>query len=84
MKSAFIKKQIITLDHDHQIYSISSSPIPSQVNYYYHHLNINNELRCGKCHSIPIILDNGKLQMKEKWQWLNNDLSEGESLLIEI
>lgn len=55
-----------------------------ELDFYYHHLNINNELRCGKCHSIPIILDNGKLQMKEKWQWLNNDLSEGESLLIEI
>lgn len=54
MKSAFIKKQIRTLDHDHQIYSISSSPIPSQVNYYYHHLNIP---------SIPLSSSN-EIEMK--------------------
>ena len=56
----------------------------SGLDFYYHHLNINNEISCGKCHSIPKILDNGKLEMKENWQWLNGDLSKGKSLLIEI
>ena len=55
-----------------------------ELDFYYHHLNINNEIRCGKCHSIPKILDNGKLEMNENWQWLNGDLSKGKSLLIEI
>lgn len=55
-----------------------------ELDFYYHHLNINNDIRVGKCHSVPRILDNNKLEMLEKWQWLNGDLSKGKSILIEI
>lgn len=54
-----------------------------EVDFYYHHINNQNQLRVGKCHSIPRILDNGKLELAEKWQWLNGDKSEGESVIIE-
>ena len=40
-------------------------------------------MRIGVCHSIPQILDNGKIELYEKWQWLNGDKSEGESVVGE-
>lgn len=30
-----------------------------------------------------IILKNGKLELAEKWQWLNGDKSDGESVIVE-
>ena len=62
---------------------IGSVALNGELDFYYHHINIQNQLRVGKCHSIPRILENGKLELAEKWQWLNGDKSEGESLIIE-
>lgn len=55
-----------------------------ELDFYYHHININNELRVGKCHSIPHIINDQFIELHESWQWLNGDLSKGESILIEI
>lgn len=54
-----------------------------QLNFYYQHINVNNEVRIGKCHSIPRILENGKIELSEKWQWLNGDKSKGSSVIVE-
>lgn len=46
----------------------------------------NNEQKqvwVGVCHSVPRVLDNGKIELSEKWQWLNGDQSEGESVIVE-
>lgn len=55
----------------------------NQLDFYYQHININNEVRIGCCHSIPKILGNGKIELFEEWQWLNGDKSKGSSVLIE-
>ncbi len=55
-----------------------------ELDFYYQHLNINDELRVGKCHSVPTISDDGRIELHEKWQWLNGDCSEGESVVVEI
>lgn len=54
-----------------------------ELDFYYHHINIQNQLKVGKCHSVPKILADGKLELAEKWQWLNGDNSEGESVVVE-
>ncbi|MDE5779114.1 MAG: GNAT family N-acetyltransferase [Lachnospiraceae bacterium] len=54
-----------------------------ELDFHYQHLNQEGQVRIGKCHSIPYILENGKIELQEKWQWLNGDLSSGESVLIE-
>lgn len=54
-----------------------------ELDFYYLHLNEQKQVRVGVCHSIPQILDNGKIKLSEKWQWLNGDRSEGESVIIE-
>lgn len=54
-----------------------------ELDFYYQHLNIDRQIRIGKCHNIPCILENGKIALQEKWQWLNGDLSSGESVVVE-
>lgn len=51
--------------------------------FYYQHLNEKDCVRIGKCQSIPVILENGKIELHEKWKWLNGDESEGESVITE-
>jgi hypothetical protein len=50
----------------------------------YHHINFNNEIKIGKCLSKAILQNDGKIKLLEKWQWLCDDMSQGESELIEI
>ena len=54
-----------------------------ELDFHYQHLNKDRQVRVGKCHSIPHIMENGKIELQEEWQWLNGDLSSGESVLIE-
>ena len=54
-----------------------------ELEFHYQHLNKDRQVRIGKCHSIPYILENGKIALQEKWQWLNGDLSSGESVVVE-
>ena len=53
------------------------------LDFYYHHSNVRGEIRAGKCHSVPGILENGKIELSEEWQWLNGDRSKGSSVVIE-
>lgn len=55
-----------------------------ELDFYYQHVNAKHQIRVGKCHSIPKLLDNGKLELSEQWQWLNGDMSKGSSVVIEI
>ncbi len=54
------------------------------LDFVYHHMNKDMQVRTGKCHSVPTVLENGKLELKEQWRWTNGDGSEGESLLKEV
>jgi len=37
-----------------------------------------------KCHSVPMVLEKGKMELSEKGKWTSGDYSEGESLLVEV
>lgn len=54
-----------------------------ELDFYYLHINRQKQVRVGICHSIPQILDNGKIKLYEKWQWLNGDKTEGVSIIVE-
>lgn len=54
-----------------------------ELDFYYMHINQNNDIRIGKCHSVPRFLDNGKIELAEQWQWLNGDKSKGLSTVWE-
>ena len=50
-----------------------------ELNFYYQHINQNNDIRVGKCHSVPHILDDGKIELSEQWKWMNGNKSKGSS-----
>lgn len=52
--------------------------------FTYQHLNESDQLRLGKCNSTPVILNDGRIELHEEWQWLNGDESKGTSVLIEV
>ena len=54
------------------------------ISMAYHQINNKNQLLTGVCTSYPKILDNGKIQLHEKWQWTNGNKSTGTSVLEEI
>ncbi len=55
-----------------------------EFDFVYHHINTKNELKIGKCLSKAKKLDDGRLKLYEKWQWLCDDMSSGTSELIEV
>jgi len=54
------------------------------LDFRYHHINKSGEIKIGKCVSEIIELEDGRLKLYEKWQWLCDDMSEGKSELIEV
>ena len=54
------------------------------LDFYYQHVNKQGQQRIGKCHSVPHVLENGKLELHEEWQWLNGDKSTGSSIIVEL
>lgn len=54
-----------------------------ELDFYYQHVNQKDELKIGKCHSIPKRLKDGKLELSETWEWLNGDQTKGASTLME-
>lgn len=50
----------------------------------YHHVNLKGELMTGQCRSTPVRLPDGRLQLREKWQWTSGDCSSGESVIEEV
>jgi hypothetical protein len=58
--------------------------VNDSIELVYHHLNTNHEIMMGKCRSFPDFLPDGKIKIKEFWQWTCKDNSFGESIIIEI
>ncbi len=50
----------------------------------YQHWNKDGLLMTGVCHSVPQVLETGKLRLHECWQWTCRDQSHGTSVLEEI
>ena len=55
-----------------------------ELDFAYQHMNKDMQIKTGKCHSLPTIFENGKIQLSEQWEWTSGDFSKGESLLIEV
>lgn len=55
-----------------------------ELDFVYHHMNRDRKLKTGKCHSVPTILENGKIELLEQWEWTGGDNSKGKSLLEEV
>ena len=58
--------------------------VNEQTIFTYHHMNQAMQVKTGKCHSVPTVLEDGKIELSEKWKWTSGNYSEGESLLVEV
>jgi hypothetical protein len=67
--------------YGHLLAIVSAS---GQLNMTYHQVNIKNEIVTGLCKSVPELLPNGKIRLKEEWQWTCRDYSKGYSVLEEM
>ena len=50
----------------------------------YHHANSSGEVRTGKGIATPELLPDGRLRLREDWQWTHGDRSAGHSIAEEI
>lgn len=64
--------------------NIVGKVIENHIEFVYQHINKENELMTGNCKSYPEKTENGKIRLKEIWQWTCKDNSPGNSTLIEI
>ncbi|MFP7492814.1 n-acetylglutamate synthase [Terribacillus saccharophilus] len=55
-----------------------------KLRFRYHHINDKYELRSGQCVSIPEILADGRVRLHERWQWMFDDDSVGESIVEQV
>ncbi len=61
---------------------MSGHRVGDQLFFTYHHLDRLGNIKTGKCES-QLSFHDGKLQLHEKWQWLCDDFSKGQSIVIE-
>ena len=47
----------------------------------YHHVNADGDLMTGECISQPELLGDGRIRLRESWQWTSGDRSVGESIV---
>lgn len=55
-----------------------------ELDFVYHHMNQDMQIKTGKCHSVPTILESGKIELSEDWEWTSGDFSKGVSVLSEV
>lgn len=56
----------------------------SSLEFRYNHVNSNDEIRGGECKSTPEWLPDGRLRMHEEWRWLDQERTEGRSVMEEV
>ena len=54
-----------------------------RLEFVYHHLNKAGEIMTGRCTSYPEWGEDGRMRLKEYWQWTCRDHSSGESVIVE-
>jgi hypothetical protein len=54
------------------------------IDLRYHQVNVRGELMTGVCHSVPELMNNGKIRLHETWQWTSGDKSKGQSIIEEL
>lgn len=64
-------------------YMIGTVAKDGALDFYYQHINMSGDIKIGRCHSVPHISENGKIELYEEWQWLNGDKSKGSSIVTE-
>jgi hypothetical protein len=54
------------------------------LEFLYQHLNEDGVLRNGRCESVPELLPDGRLRLRESWEWSGASGERGNSVIEEI
>ncbi|MEL7370610.1 MAG: n-acetylglutamate synthase [Myxococcota bacterium] len=54
------------------------------LDFTYQHVNTDDEIKTGRCHSTPTILPDGRIRLHEAWQWTTGHRTAGESVIEEV
>ncbi|WP_204166827.1 n-acetylglutamate synthase [Bacillus sp. CGMCC 1.16541] len=63
---------------------IGTVDLAGNLHFRYNHVNRDHEIRGGVCSSTPTYLEDGRIQLHEKWQWLDEEKTKGESIIEEV
>ncbi len=63
---------------------IGTADSNGKLDFAYHHMNTYGTIMTGKCHSVPQILEDGRIRLQEEWQWTSGDGSKGSSIVEEV
>lgn len=50
----------------------------------YQHVDAAGTIATGRCHSTPVVLEDGRLQMNEVWEWTSGQVGSGTSVVQEV
>ena len=56
----------------------------NHLDFVYHHIDIDGQIKSGHCVSAPEILNNGRIRLNEKWEWTYGGKGTGDSVVEEI
>lgn len=71
---------------------VAKADAEGRLDMRYQHLTVDGELKTGRCKSVPERLEDGRLRLRESWQWTSespddaprdSDVS-GESVIEEV
>ena len=55
-----------------------------ELEFCYHHVTNDGELRSGFCLSSPTVLHDGRIRLEESWYWTMPERTEGQSVVEEV
>ena len=50
----------------------------------YQHVTTAGEMRTGRCHSTPELLDDGRVRLHESWKWTEGADGSGTSMVEQV
>jgi hypothetical protein len=50
----------------------------------YQHVTTSGEIRTGRCLSVPELLEDGRVRLRESWQWTEGGTGGGTSLVEQV
>lgn len=59
-------------------------PADESLDMRYQHVNAAGEIMTGKCRATPERLGDGRVRMREEWEWTSGDCSRGSSVVEEV
>ena len=63
---------------------VAKADADGRLDACYQHLTVDGELKTGECQSVPEQLDDGRLRLRETWQWTCGSRASGSSIVEEV